>query len=177
MAYKSTKSKFGITAIWLHWVTAFIIFIMFGLGFAATNIGEAPLSSAALKAHIILGLIALALTVFRIIWWVFFDKKPDDLKTIASWQNKASHWVHRLLYASIIIMGASGIGMMVLSGAGEILFGDSNAILPDFKDFAPRAPHGIVARLFIALIVMHVGAALHHHFILRDGLMDRLKLK
>lgn len=177
MQYKSTRTKFGLTAVLLHWGSAFAIFMMFALGFAATNINAPSWNITILQGHVALGILVLLLTIFRIVWWVFFDKKPDDLATITNWQSKISHWVHRALYACIIIMGVSGIGMMILSGAGEILFGNSNVMLPDFEQFAPRLPHGIISKLFIALILAHVGAALHHHYILRDGLLNRMKLK
>jgi len=40
---------------------------------------------------------------------------------------------------------------------------------------APRIPHGAGARLLLALPVLHAGAALHHHFVRRDGLMRRIR--
>ncbi|MDO9296294.1 cytochrome b [Bradyrhizobium sp.] len=46
--------------------------------------------------------------------------------------------------------------------------------MPDFSKYSPRAPHGIGARLLIALVVLHVGAALYHQFGRRDGLLRRM---
>ena len=74
----------------------------------------------------------------------------------------------------ILGMLASGIGMMALSGAAPAVFGAAGAALPDFHDFAPRAPHGLGANLLILLLVAHVGAALHHQFVRRDGLLRRM---
>ncbi len=81
--------------------------------------------------------------------------------------------MHLLFYVVILGMIASGIGIMVLSGAGSIIFGQGG-VLPDFWKFAPRVPHGIGARLLFALLVLHVGAALYHHVVLRDGLLWRM---
>lgn len=177
MQYKSTQTKFGLTAVMIHWISAFVIFLMFAMGFAATNFADPAFKISLLQGHVIFGIIALLLTIFRIVWWVFLDKKPDDLTNIPNWQNRISHWVHRLFYVFIIVMSVSGIGMMILSGAGEILFGNSTNLLPEFEKFPPRLLHGIIAKLFIALIAIHIGAALYHHFILRDGLLKRIKLK
>jgi len=82
--------------------------------------------------------------------------------------------VHVLFYVVILGMIASGIGMMVLSGAAPLIFGGESALLPDFWKYTPRVPHGIGARLLLALLVLHAGAALYHHFVRRDGLLWRM---
>ena len=81
--------------------------------------------------------------------------------------------MHVLFNIVILGMIASGIGMTVLSGAGPVIFGGEGA-LPDFWKYPPRVPHGIGARLFLALLVLHAGAALYHHFVRRDGLLQRM---
>jgi cytochrome b561 len=63
---------------------------------------------------------------------------------------------------------------MLLSGAGPIVFGADGAALPDFWKYPPRTAHGIGARLFLALLVMHIVAAAYHHFVRRDGLLRRM---
>ena len=70
-------------------------------------------------------------------------------------------------------MAASGIGMFVLSGAGPIVFG-SEGNLPDFTQYLPRVPHSIGARAMVALLVLHAGAALYHHFVKRDATLRRM---
>lgn len=69
-------------------------------------------------------------------------------------------------YFYVVIFGvvATGIGMTVLSGAGAVIFGVQGAPLSDFGDFRSRPLHGIGAWLLIALLVLHAGAALYHHF-------------
>jgi len=64
--------------------------------------------------------------------------------------------------------------MMVLSGAAPIIFDGKRALLPDFWKYPPRIPHAIGARLLLALLALHVTAALHHHFVRRDGLLWRM---
>jgi cytochrome b561 len=68
------------------------------------------------------------------------------------------------------------MGMLVLSGAGAVVFGaEAATVLPDFWAYAPRIPHGAGARLLLALLMLHVGAAFYHQFIRRDGLMRRMR--
>lgn len=61
--------------------------------------------------------------------------------------------------------------MMLLSGAGDVIFDESAASPPDFWKCQPRVPHAIGVRLIVELLVLHMFAALWHHFIRRDGLM------
>jgi cytochrome b561 len=76
--------------------------------------------------------------------------------------------VHIFFYVVILGMIVSGIGMVPLSGAGPVIFGGEGS-LPDFWKYPPRIPHGIGARLLLALLVLHTGAALYHQFVRRDS--------
>ena len=55
-----------------------------------------------------------------------------------------------------------------------MIFGGEGALLPDFWKYPPRVPHGIGARLLLALLILHAGAALYHHFVRPDGLLWRM---
>jgi cytochrome b561 len=63
---------------------------------------------------------------------------------------------------------------MALSGAAPMIFGGEGALLPDFWKFPPRVPHGFGARLLLALVVFHAGAALYHQFVRRDRVLRRM---
>jgi cytochrome b561 len=112
--------------------------------------------------------------VFRIVWWLGFDRKPDPIAGSPPRLERIARAVHILFYAVILTLVASGIGMLALSGAAPIIFGDNGALLPNFSKYPPRLVHGIGARLLLALLVLHVGAALYHHFFRRDGLFRRM---
>jgi cytochrome b561 len=90
------------------------------------------------------------------------------------WQERATQAVHVLFYVVMLGMVASGLGMMRLSGAAPMIFGGEAALLPDFWKYPPRLPHGIGARLLLALLALHAGAALYHEFFRRDGLLRRM---
>jgi cytochrome b561 len=116
----------------------------------------------------------LALMLLRIVWWWGFDRKPGPVAGSPHWQERTAQVVHVLFYIVILGMIASGIGMMALSGAAPLIFGGDGALLPDFSKYPPRLPHGIGARLLLGLLVLHVGAALYHHFVRHDGLLWRM---
>ncbi|MGH1539580.1 MAG: cytochrome b [Arenicella sp.] len=171
---KSTSTKYGTVAVTIHWLSAILILMLVVSGFRAASMIDSAAKEAILVIHMPLGITILLLTVARILWWTLADKKPAPESTGPEWQNFLAKVVHVLFYVVIIGMAASGIGMMVLSGAGAILFGGSEAMLPNFTDYAPRLPHGLGARLMVILLVFHIGAALYHHFIKKDGLIARM---
>jgi len=82
--------------------------------------------------------------------------------------------LHVVFYIVTLGMVASGIGMMILSGAAPAVFGTPGAVLPNFTDYPPRVPHGLGAFLLVALLAFHAGAALYHQFIRDDGLLRRM---
>ncbi|WP_404405513.1 cytochrome b [Pelagibacterium halotolerans] len=175
MSTRSTANRYGTVAITIHWVTAVAVLGILISGFQAAGIENEANKRALLAIHAGMGASIVLLTVLRIAWWRFGDSKPASAPA-PKWQQMAASAMHVLLYVIILGMGASGIGMLVLSGAGAVLFLGVQDPLPDFWDYLPRIPHGIGARLLIALALVHIGAALYHQFAMKDGLMARMGL-
>ncbi len=175
MAVKSSPTHYGTVAVTIHWLSALFIVMLIGSGFRAAGFEDSVAKAGILQFHVPFGVTILLLTLGRIGWWWFADKKPTSAP-MPNWQDRSARAVHFLFYVVILGMTASGIGMMVLSGAGPIIFGGDAALLPDFWDYLPRTPHGIGARALIALFVLHAGAALYHHFFKKDGLLGRMWL-
>lgn len=81
--------------------------------------------------------------------------------------------IHAAIGVAILVatLALCGSAMLVLSGAGKVLFGAAPGPLPDFRDVPPRYGHPAMALL---LPVVHIGAALCHPFILCDRPMARM---
>ena len=171
---KSRADRYGTVAVSIHWLSAILILALLGSGFRAANAMDAAVKADLLRFHIPVAIVVLLLTAFRIAWWWRFDLRPLPAQGSPAWQERIARFVHVAFYIVILGMAASGIGMMALSGAGPVIFGQSNVTLPNFTDYPPRAPHGFGAFALVALLVFHAGAALYHQFIRRDGLLRRM---
>jgi len=170
MSSRSTSTQYGSVAIAIHWSSAVAVVIAFIAGMVMANSSAIP--PALLVAHIALGLLVFALTLFRIAWWWWADKQPPPPAGQPRWQQIAAKAVHGLLYVLLILMATSGIATIAASGAiGALAAGGA---LPDFSDLIPRVAHGVMARLLLLLLVLHVGAALYHQFIRLDRLLARM---
>ena len=125
------------------------------------------------RAHAILGITVLALTVLRFLWRMIDRPPPAPRLTSAEW--KLSRLVHGVLYVLMIVIPASGLATIVLTGAAPALLGESGANLPDtFEVIGPRAAHRAMAFLLFALVVLHGLAALRHHLARKDEVLRRM---
>lgn len=172
MPLTSTADRYGTVAVAIHWTSALVILAALAGGLIMGNAIDPATVRTILPIHVGLGLTALLLTLVRIGWWLWGDKRPQPVAGMPKLQERAASAVHGLLYLTILLLAASGIATMLLSGAMAALL--SGAPLPDFSQVAPRAVHGLVGWVLILLLVAHVGAALWHQFIRRDHLLARM---
>lgn len=171
MGLKSSATRYGSVAIAIHWVSAVAIVALLASGtIMAGAVGEAKRSI--LPIHATVGTLVFLLTLLRLAWWAWGDKRPQPVAGQPPLQELTARIVHGLLYAGIFVLGASGIATLALSGAIPALL--SGAPLPDFSTLLPRLTHGLVSKLMLLLLAAHIGAALYHQFIRRDRLLGRM---
>jgi cytochrome b561 len=172
----STATRYTPIAIVLHWLLALAIVGAFGVGLYMT---ELPFSPARLKLynwHKWAGVTILALSALRLLWRLT-HRPPADLP-MPAWQAKAAHAVHHLLYVLFFAVPLAGWAYSSAAGYPIVWFG----VLP-LPDFVPKDPdlaetfkllHKLSAYGLALLVLAHVGGALKHHFIDRDGLLARM---
>lgn len=173
MAARGSATRYGAVAVALHWVSAAAIIALFVLGFAANGAADDARETALLRLHVPLGLLVLALTLARLAW-AFLDRRPAPPPDLPRWQDRAARSVHVLLYGLVLAIGGSGVALMALSGAGDVLSGAAPGPLPAFEGYLPMLAHLAGALLLLALLGAHVGAALHHQLVRRDRILARM---
>jgi len=172
MPLKSTPERYGTVPIAIHWLSALAVIFMLASGQLLGNAADADLVARILPVHVVLGLTVGLFTLLRIVWWLAFDRHPVPPPGQPAAQAMAARLVHLGLYGAILVMVASGIGMLALTGAAPQIFG--GGALPDFRAAPPSAVHGFMGRLLLLLVLGHVAAALYHQFIRRDRLLARM---
>lgn len=173
-------SRYNRVAIALHWTIALLIIglILFGLLMTQEWV---PNRFAIYQWHKSVGITVLVLSVMRLIWRLT-HKPPTLPATMPKWQHVASNATHWLFYGLMITMPLLGWAMVSASTLPipTVLFGLVQ--LPDMPGVPEadavagrfRLLHEIGAKLFIALIFLHIGAALKHHFKDRDDVLRRM---
>ena len=176
MPLTSSPTRYGPVAIAIHWLTALALFGMLWSGLSAAGSTDEATRLMLLRGHAVMGILVGLLTLFRIVWWLAVDTRPGDPVGTSAFHVWGARIVHVGLYAVVLVMVASGLGTVMLSGANMQLLGASPLPLPDFAAVPPMTVHGLLSRVLIGLVVLHVLAALWHQFIRRDRLLARMGL-
>lgn len=165
-------------AIWLHWSVALPVLLMIPAGIVMTREGLPRQTQDMLFLfHKNLGVLLVPLIAARIAYRLM-NRPPDLPATVPGWQRKVAGLSHLALYAALVIMPLSGIIRVRAGGFPVESLGLSGAgrIVPRSDSLAEVASnlHGAAGFALMALLVIHVGAALHHGLILRDGVWQRM---
>ena len=172
-------ARYAPTAILLHWLIAAVVLGTIPIGwYGATFEGAAAQS--ATDTHKSIGIVILALTLVRVGWRLGHRPAalPDSMNRALRWVARATHV---LFYALLLILPLSGWWMSSAVPVGRHTFGFGLfdvPFLPVPRGWASAGPahfvHTSLAWVMVALVVLHVAAALKHHFIDRDDILARM---
>ncbi len=149
------------------------------LGLAA-DWSEREASLQFLNPHVRVGLLILALIVLRLAWRVAHPPPPLPEGT-PGWQRLAAGTVHRLLYLLLLLLPVSGYVLWAWTGPLLDWWGLFRIaiVFRGGEDETWRSiagyTHQWAGYLLLALLVLHIGAALWHEFVIGDRLVrDRM---
>ena len=177
----SSLGRYTSVAIVLHWLLALAIGVMFGVGLYMADLPISPLKLKLTNYHKWAGICFLALSALRLLWRL--THRPPALshaiqKAMPPWQTYAYHATHYAMYALFLIVPLVGWAYSSAAGFPIVLFGVIP--LPDFmavdKEFAKQIKelHEISAFALVGLAGLHIAAAIKHHFVDKDGLINRM---
>jgi cytochrome b561 len=168
-------SRYHPLLVALHWVLALLIIAALALGaLVMVKIPNTdPMKFEALRSHMSGGILILVLMLVRL--FVRMQTKHPAAATAGNPLLDRIAWAsHRMFYIAVVGMAGSGLFMAVQTGLFGIVFGGHGSLPPDFWVFSIRTVHYAFSRLLMALIALHVAAALFHALVLRDGLLRRM---
>ncbi len=176
MQIHNTASKYGLVAKSLHWIVGLLIIAAWVVGSYAVDLPKGAEKGQLFYLHKSVGMVILLLVVIRLSWRLY-----DGAPKFAGMHKllvTAARTVHYLLYAFMFIQPLSGWAMSSAAGYPPTLFG-----LFTFPNLMAKSAsnaetfefiHNVSANLLLTLFIMHVGAALLHHFVLKDNTLRRM---
>jgi cytochrome b561 len=173
----SAVMRYSTPAVVLHWLVALLIFAAFPLG---VYMHDLPLSPDKLKLysyHKWIGVTVFLLVAVRLSWRLT-HAPPLLPEGLPAWQRRASAIVHGLLYVLMIAIPLSGWLMSSAKGFQTVWFGVLP--LPDLLEKDRElgdllaGVHKALNFTLLALVILHVAAALKHHFIERQPFLQRM---
>ena len=171
------RLRYSGVAILFHWFLALLIVGTFSVGFYMHDLPFSPTRLKLFNWHKWAGVTILALSALRLLWRLTHRPPPDA--PMRAWQRLAAHGAHWALYALFFLVPLAGWAYSSAAGFPIVVFGILP--LPDFV--APdravaevlKERHGQLAWALAVLVILHIAAALKHHFIDRDGLLHRMR--
>lgn len=169
-------TRYTRPAVVLHWVLALAIVGALGVGLYMTDLPFSPQRLQLYNWHKWAGVTILVLSALRLLWRL--THRPPAPPAMPAWQRRAAAASHGLMYALFFAIPLLGWAYSSAAGFPIVWFG----VLP-LPDFVPvdkalaevlKPWHGNVAKALAALVLLHVAAALKHHFLDRDGLLSRM---
>ena len=170
-------TRYTTIAIALHWLIALLIFCNFPLGLYLEELALSPSKLKLLSYHKWVGVTIFLLVVLRLVWRAT-HVPPPLAATIPRWQQLVAHGVHFLLYVLLFAIPVSGWLMSSAKGVPVVYLGLVQ--LPDLvgkdKELGEllEEVHEVLNFGMLALVGMHIAAALKHHFINRDDTLRRM---
>ena len=185
MTTATQSERYTTVAIILHWVMALAILgLIFGGMYMSSLPDGAPGQYFLYQMHKSVGITILLLTVARILWRVMNPPTPlsEDMGRL---EKAASHTVHMGFYALILLLPLSGWFYSSVStnlSVPTVLYGVlswpdvpfSEAMTTDAISNAANTTHGLLGRLTLLLLFLHVAGAVKHELSAEEGVVKRM---
>jgi cytochrome b561 len=177
---ETTPAVYSPAARHLHWTTVALIAAQVPLGGAMSYRGNVlnlwdALTNALYSWHKLIGVVILLLVIVRLAYRLTRGA-PSDEPTLEPWQKLVSHATHWAIYGLLLLVPITGwIGVSYYPALSVFGFNLPALVSPDQAAAAKVFfAHMIGAILLVILIGMHIGAALFHYVIRKDGVLNRM---
>lgn len=177
------RGKYSPVGVWFHWVMAAIVLYQLWSGWMMQRYPVGGDKLAAYAQHSEIGLTLLLLASLRGLWRLYIPG-PNNNPDAPEWQKRAAWMTHVLFYLLFALLPLSGWCMWSAIQPAQPLYLAGIIPMPPmpFYDLSPEWQFqvlnwaenlhflGIIG--LVLLVPMHVGAALKHHFIDRDEVVE-----
>ncbi|MDX9687806.1 MULTISPECIES: cytochrome b [Halopseudomonas] len=169
-----SKERYGALTRFFHWGMGLLIVWQFLKFFDRINDGEHWVGQTLVPWHISIGSLLLVLIVLRILWAVGQRKNRPEQDPATALLVKAGHG---LLYLCMLLLPITGLMIMIGNGYGWSPFGKQLVArgATDIEWMATLGSvHSLIAWTLLILVVGHVGMALLHQLVKKDGVLRRM---
>ena len=161
----------------LHWLTLILIVFTVALVLIRDEIEGKTIRLALINNHRSVGVLILVLLIVRVIAKFVIRKKIPD-HGLTPILDLAAKFHHLLMYLVLLSLPLLGWAQTSAAGKTVSIFGWINlpSIVKEDSDFSETLAdyHQNAAWLLLALVLVHVIAALWHHFIRKDNVLKSM---
>ncbi|DAB36851.1 MAG TPA: hypothetical protein CFH80_02720 [Sulfurospirillum cavolei] len=167
-------TRYTSHSIILHWLSGgLLIFLLMTGTFVLSNMPNTVEKLGSLKIHMILGILTTWVSVMRI-WMISRAPKPEAL-SMSPFRATMMKANHIAIYGVIIAIGVSGFVLAQSASLGQmIFFGLEKELYGSFKDFGVGIVHGLLTKVLLFLIVMHVAGVVSYAIKSKNNIIKRM---
>jgi cytochrome b561 len=177
MAMAQPAENYTGTAKFFHWITVVFVLLVIPMGLIMADIEPGQLKNTLFDLHRSLGVTISILTIIRLIYRLGHKPPPLD-ESVQPIQRLAAHIVHGILYAGLIFLPIGGLIGAWMFGASLNYFWLFQIAPPMERDPETAKQilgfHSLVSKVFAGIILVHIAAALAHHFVFKDRTLRRM---
>lgn len=174
---RNSRDTWGAVARALHWLIAALILVQFLIGSIAEDMKLTPAKLDLFVWHKSIGVTVLLLAVLRLAWRLG-NAPPAPPAGTPQWERRLAAAAHAVLYALIFAVPLSG---WWVSDASRVPFKAFFILpMPDFivtdraVQEAAAEVHEALTVALLVVVILHIVAALRHHFLLHDDVLRRM---
>lgn len=179
MPLRNDATRYGAVAQVFHWLVAALVLFQFPLAIYMDAFVE-PFSQAQFllfNLHKTIGVTVLLLLVLRLAWRQVSPPPPLP-SSMPGWERRGAHASHFALYLLLFVQPIVGLLHGFASGFPTVLFFSFTLPSPIAADKELTslfgAAHFFVGWSLLAVITLHVAAALRHHVLIKDDVLTRM---
>jgi superoxide oxidase len=170
------RPPFDSVTIGLHWITTFLVLALFATAWlhAVAEEQKSDLTPLLLQIHRSVGVVVWTVTALRLAWRLTWARLPPFPAQMSATHRTVVKLSEYGLYALLLVQPATGLLATLFGGRSFVLLAwQVPPLLP--HDQAIRAAfhsfHELGAWTLAIVVAGHAGAALFHHFALRDDVL------
>jgi cytochrome b561 len=168
---------YGAVAKALHWLIVALLAMQFAVAWLMPDIHRGTAATGLIVVHLALGASILAVVALRLVWRLYHPV-PLSADGVPPWQLWAERATHGALYLLLLAVPILGWANASARGYAVDLFGliPLPALLQPGSSFGMALGdiHSDAAYVMLALVGLHVLAALYHQLWLRDRVLWRM---
>ena len=161
----------------LHWLIVLLVLTQFVIAILMPDIGPHTVPGTLINLHFSLGVLILVVMAVRLVHRQIHPV-PLDMPDSPAWERVTAQAGQRAVYFILLV----GPFLGWASASAHKLHVNVFGIIPLPDIAAPKAPwaltagdiHAFMMWVLLALIALHAGAALYHHFLRHDGVLRRM---
>jgi cytochrome b561 len=177
MPIEAPRIRYTAIAQALHWIIAALIAVQFTLAWTADDLPLGMHKLALLARHKSFGMTVLMLAALRLLWRLFNPAPPlpAGMTGIERFLARATHFAFYVLLFAMPLTGWLMSSAKNYSVSWFGLFTWPNLIGPNERSFQIlKETHDLLSDVLFAIVILHVLAALKHHFWNKDDVLKRM---